>query len=52
VIHAYDLSPAGIVNKLGIFVAPAFCLSYAGAALFLAGCHFYNQRYPSPEPIL
>jgi len=51
VIHAYDLSPAGIVNKLGIFVAPAFCISYAGAALFLAACHFYNQRYPSPEPV-
>jgi AGZA family xanthine/uracil permease-like MFS transporter len=23
-IHAYDLSPAGIVNKLGIFVAPRY----------------------------
>jgi AGZA family xanthine/uracil permease-like MFS transporter len=40
VIHAYDLSSAGIVNKLGIFVAPEFAISYAAAALFLAGCHF------------
>ena len=46
-IHAYDLSPAGIVNKLGIFAAPEFAFSYAAAALFLAGCHFYNRRFPS-----
>jgi AGZA family xanthine/uracil permease-like MFS transporter len=50
VIHAYDLSAAGIVNKLGIFVAPGFAVSYAAAALFLAGCHFYNRRFPSPAP--
>ncbi len=49
VIHAYDLSSAGIVNKLGIFVAPEFAISYAAAALFLAGCHFYNRRFPSPK---
>jgi len=47
-IHAYDLSSAGIVNKLGIFVAPEFAISYAAAALFLAACHFYNRRFPSP----
>ena len=46
-IHAYDLSPAGIVNKLGIFAAPEFALSYAAAALFLAGCHYYIRRFPS-----
>jgi len=46
-IHAYDLSPAGIVNKLGIFAAPEFAFSYAAAALFLVGCHFYNRRFPS-----
>src|SRR2546422_3453023 len=49
VIHAYDLSSAGIVNKLGIFAAPEFAISYAAAALFLAGCHFYNRRFPSPK---
>ncbi len=48
VIHAYDLTAAGIVNKLGTFAAPEFALSYATAAVFLAGCHFYNQRFPSP----
>jgi len=35
------------MNKLGIFAAPEFAISYAAAALFLAGCHFYNQRFPS-----
>jgi AGZA family xanthine/uracil permease-like MFS transporter len=50
VIHAYDLTATGIVNKLGIFAAPEFALSYAAAAVFLAGCHFYNQRFPSPAP--
>ena len=47
-IHAYDLSSAGIVNKLRVFAAPEFAISYAAAALFLAGCHFYNRRFPSP----
>jgi AGZA family xanthine/uracil permease-like MFS transporter len=46
-IHAYDLSSEGIVNKLGIFAAPEFTISYASASLFLAGCHFYNRRFPS-----
>ncbi|MBZ5662538.1 MAG: NCS2 family permease [Acidobacteriia bacterium] len=48
-IHAFNLSPAGIVNKLGILAAPEFAASYATGALFLAGCHFYNRRCPSPE---
>jgi AGZA family xanthine/uracil permease-like MFS transporter len=48
IIHAYDLSPAGVVNRLGILVAPEFAVSYAGAALVLAGFHFYNRRFPSP----
>jgi AGZA family xanthine/uracil permease-like MFS transporter len=46
-IHAYDLNSAGIMNKLGIFAAPEFAISYAAAALFLAGCHFYIRRFPS-----
>jgi adenine/guanine/hypoxanthine permease len=48
VIHAYNLSPAGVENKLGIFAAPEFTLSYVAAALFLAACHFYNRRFPAP----
>jgi adenine/guanine/hypoxanthine permease len=48
VIHAYDLSSAGVVNKLRFFAAPEFALSYFAAAIFLAACHFYNRRFPSP----
>jgi AGZA family xanthine/uracil permease-like MFS transporter len=47
-IHAYTLSPAGVENKLGIFAAPAFTLSYAAAALFLVACHFYVSKARSP----
>jgi AGZA family xanthine/uracil permease-like MFS transporter len=47
VIHAYNLNSAGVVNKVGIFVAPEFTVSYAAAAVFLAACHFYNRRFPS-----
>ena len=47
-IHAYVLTPAGVVNKLGLFAAPEFAVSYASGALFLVGCHVYNARYPSP----
>lgn len=55
VIHAYSLNATGVVNKVGIFVAPEFTVSYFAAAVFLAACHFYNRRYPSSlqnsEPI-
>jgi AGZA family xanthine/uracil permease-like MFS transporter len=46
-IHAYDLNSAGIVNKVGIFAAPEFAISYAAAAFFLVGCHFYSRHFPS-----
>jgi adenine/guanine/hypoxanthine permease len=46
-IHAYELNSAGIVNKLGIFAAPEFAISYAAAALFMVGCHFYIRRFAS-----
>jgi adenine/guanine/hypoxanthine permease len=46
-IHAYDLNSAGIMNKLGIFAAPEFAVSYAAAAAFLVGCHFYIRHFPS-----
>jgi AGZA family xanthine/uracil permease-like MFS transporter len=46
-IHAYELNSTGIVNKLGIFAAPGFAVSYAAGALFLASCHAYIRRFPS-----
>lgn len=47
-IHAYRLNSSGIVNKLGILAAPEFFASYAARPCSLGGCHFYNQRVPSP----
>jgi AGZA family xanthine/uracil permease-like MFS transporter len=47
-IHAYTLTPGGVENKLGFFAAPAYTLSYAAAAAFLAGCHFYATRSRKP----
>jgi adenine/guanine/hypoxanthine permease len=46
VIHAYRLTPLGIENKLGWWVAPDFTLSYLAAAVFLLLCHWYTQRHP------
>jgi AGZA family xanthine/uracil permease-like MFS transporter len=43
IIHAYRLTPQGIENHLGWWVAPEFTLSYLGAALFLWACHWYVQ---------
>jgi AGZA family xanthine/uracil permease-like MFS transporter len=47
IIHAYTLSPEGIVNKLGFFAAPQFAVSYALGAAFLLLCHFYVHRSPA-----
>lgn len=46
VIHAYRLTPQGVENRLGWWVAPDFTLSYLAAALFLLVCHWYAQRRP------
>jgi len=50
-IHAYGLTSAGVVNKLGVLAAPEFAVSYAAGALFLVGCHFYGRRVESPAPV-
>jgi len=47
VIHAFLLSPQGIENRLGWWVAPQFTLSYLAAAAFLVLCHWYAQSRPS-----
>ena len=46
VIHAFFLSPQGIENRLGWWVAPQFTLSYLAAAAFLVLCHWYAQGRP------
>ncbi len=38
VIHAYALTPAGVVGRIGWWVAPEFALAYAAGAVFLLGC--------------
>jgi len=38
VIHAYALTPAGVVGRIGWWVAPEFAMAYAAGAMFLLGC--------------
>lgn len=44
-IHAYALTPQGIENRIGLFVAPAFASSYFVAAAFLVLCHIYLRDH-------
>jgi AGZA family xanthine/uracil permease-like MFS transporter len=44
VIHAFRLTPQGVENRLGWWVAPEFTLSYLAAALLLAASHWYVQN--------
>jgi hypothetical protein len=46
VIHAFWLSPQGIENRLGWWVAPQFTLSYLASAAFLLLCHWYARERP------
>jgi AGZA family xanthine/uracil permease-like MFS transporter len=46
-IHAYSLTPQGIANKLGVFAASEFTISYSAGALFLVACHLYQRRSAS-----
>jgi AGZA family xanthine/uracil permease-like MFS transporter len=47
-IHAYTLSAEGVDNKLGLFAAPEFAMSYGAVALLLVGCHFYVRQAREP----
>jgi AGZA family xanthine/uracil permease-like MFS transporter len=47
VIHANQLTPQGIENRLGWWVAPEFTLSYLAAALFLLACHANARNRPA-----
>jgi len=50
VIHAYRLTPQGIENHLGWWVAPEFTLSYLAAVAFLVACHWYARTNPAAIP--
>jgi hypothetical protein len=43
-IHAFQITSRGVETVIGVFVAPAFALSYLAAALFLVAFHFYATR--------
>jgi len=49
VIHAYDLTPAGVVGRIGWWVAPEFALAYGAGALFLLGCSRFGFRAGAAE---
>ncbi len=38
VIHAFTLTPGGVVGHIGWWVAPEFALGYSAGAVFLLGC--------------
>ena len=42
-IHAYELTPAGIENRFGLAAAPGFGVMYALGALLLAALHFRKR---------
>jgi AGZA family xanthine/uracil permease-like MFS transporter len=44
VIHAYALTPSGIVGHIGWWVAPEFALAYAAGAGFLLGCAWFAPK--------
>ena len=41
VIHAYSLTPAGMMGRIGWWVAPEFTLAYGAGALFLLCCGWF-----------
>jgi hypothetical protein len=52
VIHAYELSSAGVENRFGWAAAPPFALAYALGAVWLIGMHFLTaarQSGPNQE---
>jgi AGZA family xanthine/uracil permease-like MFS transporter len=45
IIHAYQLTPGGVVSRFGWLAAPEFCLSYLLLALiFFATAFFTNKK--------
>jgi AGZA family xanthine/uracil permease-like MFS transporter len=43
VIHAYELTPAGVQNRFGFGAAPEFAWAYLGTALLLLALHYYQR---------
>lgn len=49
-IHAYDLTAAGVQNKFGLLAAPAFAAGYALVAIILAVMSRFTPQANSPAP--
>jgi len=48
-IHAYELAPSGVLNKFGIFAAPAFAIMYALGAGLLVLLHVMERGRGDPS---
>jgi AGZA family xanthine/uracil permease-like MFS transporter len=51
IIHAYELTPAGVANKFGWAAAPVFALVYAVGSLCLFGLHLWTERSQARAPM-
>jgi len=49
-IHAYDLTEAGVRNRFGLAAAPWFGAMYALGALLLVVVHFTHRTIDAPAP--
>ncbi len=47
VIHAYELTPAGVQNRVGFGAAPEFAGAYLAATLLLLVLHYYHHSRES-----
>ncbi len=53
IIHAYALTPGGVISRIGWWAAPEFAWSYAAGALFLLACEWASERRRGPfQPVL
>jgi adenine/guanine/hypoxanthine permease len=50
-IHAYELTPAGVENHFGLAAAPGFGIMYGLGALFLAGLHWSSAYGRQPSSV-
>jgi len=52
IIHAYDLTPAGVQNRFGFGAAKAYALAYLIAALLLVALHYYSRAGESEGTVI
>jgi AGZA family xanthine/uracil permease-like MFS transporter len=42
-IHAYELTPVGVQNRIGVNAAGTYALAYLGTAAILLALHYYHR---------